>query len=108
MAEISLARSAQQSPELVECFRHEGEGCPRCDGSGFSLLKHCEGCGEPTGLPSEGGKALIGMKNARGSAVGVESVTGVLATAVWLLYGGKARPPLRRLLPSIFGEPFSK
>ncbi len=33
MAEISLARPAQQSPEKVECFRHEGEECPRCDGS---------------------------------------------------------------------------
>ncbi len=35
MAEISLARSAQESLELVECFRHEGEECPCCDGSGF-------------------------------------------------------------------------
>ena len=25
--EASLARSAQESPELVECFRHEGEEC---------------------------------------------------------------------------------
>jgi DEAD/DEAH box helicase domain-containing protein len=66
MAEISLACSAEQSPELVECFRHEGEGCLRCDGSGFRLLKHCEECGEPAGRPSEGGRALIGLKNARG------------------------------------------
>jgi len=38
MAERSLARSAQEeSPEkLVECFRHEGEDCPRCDGSKVS------------------------------------------------------------------------
>jgi hypothetical protein len=66
MAEISLARSAQQSPESVECFRHEGDRCPRCDGSGFRPLKHCEGCGEPAGHPSEGGRALMGLKNARG------------------------------------------
>ena len=65
MAEISLARSAQESPELVECFRHEGEGCTRCNGSGFRPLKHCEGCGEPAGRPSKGGRALIGLKNAR-------------------------------------------
>ena len=32
MAEISLARSAQESLEQVECFRHEGDECPRCDG----------------------------------------------------------------------------
>jgi hypothetical protein len=66
MAEISLARSAQGSPELVECLRHEGEKCPRCDGSGFRPRKRCEGCGEPSGRPSEGGRALIGLKNARG------------------------------------------
>ena len=68
MAERSLARSAQEeSPEkLVECFRHEGEECPRCDGSGYRLRKRCEGCGEPSGRPSEGGRVLMGLKNARG------------------------------------------
>src|SRR5215203_5008115 len=58
MAEISLARSAQGSPELEEC--------PRCDGSGFRPRKRCEGCGEPSGRPSQGGRALMGLKNARG------------------------------------------
>ena len=58
MAETSLARSAQESLELVEC--------PRCDGSGFRPRRHCEGCGEPSGRPSEGGRALMGLKNARG------------------------------------------
>ena len=52
--EASLARSAQQSPELVECFRHEGEGCPRCDGSGFRPRKYCAGCGELAGSISQG------------------------------------------------------
>ena len=66
MAEISLARSAQESPELVECPRHEGEECPRCDGSGFRPRRRCEGCGETSGRPSEGGRALMGLKNARG------------------------------------------
>ena len=69
MAESSLARCAQEeeSPEqLVECFRHEGEECPRCDGSGFRPHKHCAGCGEPSGRPSQGGKALIGLKDRRG------------------------------------------
>ena len=56
MAEISLARSAQEeSPEqMVGCFRHEGEGCPRCDGSGFRPRKYCSGCGEPAGSISQG------------------------------------------------------
>ena len=66
MAESSLARSAQQSPEVVECFRHEGEECPRCDGSGFRPRRHCAGCEEPSGRPSQGGKALLGLKNRRG------------------------------------------
>ena len=66
MAEISLARAAQESPELVECFRHEGKECSRCDGSGFRPRRYCAGCGEPSGRPSQGGKALLGLKNRRG------------------------------------------
>ncbi len=40
MIETSIA------PEQVRCFRHEGEGCPRCDGSGFRPRPVCAGCGE--------------------------------------------------------------
>ena len=55
MAESSLARSAhEESPELVECFRHQAEECPRCDGSGYRPVKHCAGCGEAAGSVSEG------------------------------------------------------
>src|ERR671932_2540869 len=67
LIEGSLACSAQEeSPQLVECSRHEGEECPRCDGSGFRPRRRSEGCGEPSGRPSEGGRALMGLKNARG------------------------------------------
>jgi hypothetical protein len=55
-----------RSPELVRCFRHEGDGCPRCDGSGYRFRKHCAGCGEPADRPVRGGKALIGLRNGRG------------------------------------------
>ena len=66
MADSSLARSAQEPPEeLVECFRHEGEECPRCDGSGYRPRKYCAKCGEPSGKPSEGGRVLMGLKNRR-------------------------------------------
>ena len=61
----SLAHLAQKSPELVECLRYEGEECPRCDGS-FRPRKRCEGCGEPSGRPSESGRASMGLKNSRG------------------------------------------
>src|SRR5215204_7343270 len=50
----SVARSAQESLEVVECFRHDGEECPRCEGSGFRPRKHCAGCGEPSGSISQG------------------------------------------------------
>lgn len=40
-----------RNPELCRCFRHEGEDCPRCDGSGYRLRKHCTGCDEPAGAP---------------------------------------------------------
>ncbi len=66
MIEVSLACPAQQeSPELVECFRHEGEDCPRCDGSGFRPRKHCAACGGPSGRIPEG-KPLVGLRNSRG------------------------------------------
>ena len=53
------------TPEPVRCFRHEGEACPRCDGSGHRPRKHCAECGEPAGRPREGGKALMGLRNRR-------------------------------------------
>ncbi len=61
MIESSVARSAHEESlqKLVECFRHEGEECPRCDGSGYRPRKYCAGCGEPSGRPSQGGKALM-------------------------------------------------
>ena len=66
MIEASVARYVQESPELVKCFRHKGEECPRCDGSGFRPRRHCAGCGEPSGRPGQGGKALVGLKNWQG------------------------------------------
>lgn len=62
MIEQSVASDAAH----VKCFGHEGKGCPRCDGSGYRPRKHCAGCGEPSGRPSQGGKALMGMPNVRG------------------------------------------
>ena len=53
-------------PDLVRCFRHEGEDCPRCDGSGYRPRKNCAGCGQLAGRPSQGGKALMGLRSRRG------------------------------------------
>ena len=36
-----------RNPELAPCLRHEGEGCPRCDGSGHRPHRVCDGCGMP-------------------------------------------------------------
>jgi hypothetical protein len=55
MAESSLARSTQEeSPELVECFRHEAQECPRCDGLGSRQIKRCAACGVAAGSVSAG------------------------------------------------------
>ena len=68
MIDTSVARSAQEeSPELVECFRHEGEECSRCDGSGFRPVKHCAGCGEAAGsLSQETGFPLVRDRRTNG------------------------------------------
>jgi hypothetical protein len=63
---IPLSNLAVCSPELVRCFRHERERCPRCDGSGYRSRVYCAECGQPAGRPSQGGKALMGLRNRRG------------------------------------------
>ncbi len=47
-----------RTSELVRCFKHEGQECPRCDSSGYRPRKRCGGCGGFAARPSEGGKAL--------------------------------------------------
>ena len=67
MIEVSVHPDPEvRDPELVRCFRHEAEGCPRCDGSGYRPRGHCARCGEPAGPPGQGGKALMGLRNRRG------------------------------------------
>jgi hypothetical protein len=38
--------SIPKAEERSRCFRHKGEGCPRCDGSGFRPRPVCTECGE--------------------------------------------------------------
>jgi hypothetical protein len=64
MAETSVHQECEAG--MVECFRHEVGHCPRYGGTGHRPRRRCEGCGEPAGRPSEGGKALLGLRNRRG------------------------------------------
>jgi hypothetical protein len=61
-----IEQSGARTTEMVECFRHEGEECPCCDGNGYRPRGRWEGCHEPSGHPSEGGKTLIGLTNRSG------------------------------------------
>ena len=66
MIEVSVARSAQEESPL-ECFRHEDEECPLCDGSGTRPRRRCEACGEPSGSISQGsGVPLVKDRRAGG------------------------------------------
>ncbi len=58
-------QSVAPTTEMVKCFRHEGEDCHRCDGSGYRPRKRCAGCGKSASCPSKGGKAFLGLKNNR-------------------------------------------
>jgi hypothetical protein len=77
--EASVARPAHEaSPEnLVDCFRHEGEECPRCDGLGFRPRRYCAGCGEAAGSVSEGtGFPLVKDRHADGRLSHVRCLPG--------------------------------
>ena len=62
MIEVSVEQ------DVVRCFRCGGEDCPKCGGTGFRPARRCASCGERSGKPSEGGKALLGLRNSRSLA----------------------------------------
>jgi hypothetical protein len=63
---VPVDQRVNNPEEYVRCFRHQGEDCPRCDCSEYRLRRHCAGCGEFAGRPSQGGEALMGLRNRRG------------------------------------------
>jgi hypothetical protein len=69
-AVLSTSDPEAHTSELVRCYRHEGEDCARCDSSGYRTRKRCAGCGEPSGKPSEGSKALQPSRAANSWEVG--------------------------------------
>ncbi len=44
---ITPSVPADVTETTVQCFRHQGKKCPRCDGSGYRPREVCAGCGEP-------------------------------------------------------------
>ncbi len=66
-------------PKVVACFRHDGEDCPRCDGSGFRPRKRCAGCSEHRALmrnPADG-KMYCMICNPRFSRAGFKLLEGM-------------------------------
>lgn len=57
----------ERAAGTVECYRCDGDECAKCGGTGERERRRCEGCGVPSGRPSEGGEALIGLRNRRGA-----------------------------------------
>ena len=73
------------TPSTSRCFRHEGERCPRCDGSGFKPAKRCAACGEAAGSLSEGtGFSLVRDRRMNGLFYHVRCLPGTRdLDAVW-------------------------
>jgi hypothetical protein len=59
-----IERSVRHEAGMVECIRHEGEGCPRCDGSGMRPRRICAGCGE-SGRPLSSARSAESPEEAK-------------------------------------------
>jgi len=56
---------ASVEQDVVGCFRCRGDECSKCGGTGYRKVKRCAGCGDRSGRPSKGGKALIALRGRR-------------------------------------------
>ena len=81
----SSAHPSTTHEEKTRCSRHEGEECPRCDGSGFRPVKRCAGCDETAGSVSEGtGFPLVRDRSGDGRLYHVRCLPGTRELdAVW-------------------------
>lgn len=59
---MDLVRAAQ-APEMVECLRHEGEGCSRCDGSCYRPPSSVPGAASPPRRSSRSAQPSDGKRH---------------------------------------------
>lgn len=90
---MDLVRAAQ-APEMVECLRHEGEGCSRCDGSCYRPQAVCRVLRARQGAPA--GQRSQVMERGTGPAAVQRAAIPALRVRGWVAFWTSVRRKIDR------------